>query len=269
MLAMHLYHETKGVFPVGLSATASNGAFGTWMGYILPYLEQENLTSILNLNLKYDTPYFTDSNNATVFRTIISTYLCPSDETGHEGRIAKKFVPNDIGFSRSNIVGCFSPDRGVRENENDSSYKNSLFCFNVARSIAQVIDGTSNTVATSEMICGANPSDVRGMWWYDFGCHYEHKYNPNSRSDTMWSYVSSYKYCLSDTAGGKVYCDYNAPTWGATTFAASSYHPGGVNVGMADGSVRFANDTIKNAVWQALGSIDGGGRDIEETNPNF
>jgi prepilin-type processing-associated H-X9-DG protein len=36
--------------------------------------------------------------------------------------------------------------------------------------------------------------------------------------------------------------------------AASSYHQGGVNVCMADGSVRFVRDDINFAAWQAMGS---------------
>jgi prepilin-type N-terminal cleavage/methylation domain-containing protein/prepilin-type processing-associated H-X9-DG protein len=40
--------------------------------------------------------------------------------------------------------------------------------------------------------------------------------------------------------------------------AASSYHAGGVNVGMADGSVRFAPDNIAFTTWQALGTRAGG-----------
>src|SRR5262249_12396298 len=40
--------------------------------------------------------------------------------------------------------------------------------------------------------------------------------------------------------------------------AASSYHAGGVNVGMADGSVRFVNDGIAFDIWQALGTRSGG-----------
>jgi prepilin-type N-terminal cleavage/methylation domain-containing protein/prepilin-type processing-associated H-X9-DG protein len=39
--------------------------------------------------------------------------------------------------------------------------------------------------------------------------------------------------------------------------AASSYHTGGVNIGMGDGSVRFIRDTIDFATWQALGSRAG------------
>jgi prepilin-type N-terminal cleavage/methylation domain-containing protein/prepilin-type processing-associated H-X9-DG protein len=40
--------------------------------------------------------------------------------------------------------------------------------------------------------------------------------------------------------------------------SASSYHNGGVNVGLADGSVRFIGDDIAFATWQALGSRAGG-----------
>ncbi len=36
-----------------------------------------------------------------------------------------------------------------------------------------------------------------------------------------------------------------------------SYHPGGANVGLADGAVRFVGDTIEPAVFQALGTRNG------------
>jgi prepilin-type processing-associated H-X9-DG protein len=46
------------------------------------------------------------------------------------------------------------------------------------------------------------------------------------------------------------------PVYGAIT--ARSYHPGGVNVLFADGSVRFAKSTIDGATWRALGTVAGG-----------
>ena len=63
--------------------------------------------------------------------------------------------------------------------------------------------------------------------------------------------------------------------WSWGIWPPSSYHPGGVNCGMADGSVRFVSDTIDTGnlgmpeagisgvkaspygVWGALGSING------------
>jgi prepilin-type processing-associated H-X9-DG protein len=38
--------------------------------------------------------------------------------------------------------------------------------------------------------------------------------------------------------------------------AARSRHPGGVNVGLADGSVRFSSNSTSAAVWRALGTMD-------------
>jgi prepilin-type N-terminal cleavage/methylation domain-containing protein/prepilin-type processing-associated H-X9-DG protein len=40
--------------------------------------------------------------------------------------------------------------------------------------------------------------------------------------------------------------------------AASSMHPGGVNVGLMDGSVRFVKSTVSNITWWALGTVAGG-----------
>jgi prepilin-type N-terminal cleavage/methylation domain-containing protein/prepilin-type processing-associated H-X9-DG protein len=45
-------------------------------------------------------------------------------------------------------------------------------------------------------------------------------------------------------------------TWAAIT--ANSNHPGGVNVGMADGSVRFVKDSVDLRTWWALGSRNAG-----------
>jgi prepilin-type processing-associated H-X9-DG protein len=41
------------------------------------------------------------------------------------------------------------------------------------------------------------------------------------------------------------------------TYAARSRHPGGVNVAMADGSVRFVANTIALPTWRALSTIHG------------
>lgn len=46
------------------------------------------------------------------------------------------------------------------------------------------------------------------------------------------------------------------PTCTAAT--ARSFHTGGVNVLLLDGSVRFVSDTITPAVWRGLGTREGG-----------
>jgi prepilin-type processing-associated H-X9-DG protein len=49
-------------------------------------------------------------------------------------------------------------------------------------------------------------------------------------------------------------------SWGGVGAAitATSNHPGGVNVGFADGSVKFIKDSIDVRTWWALGSRNGG-----------
>jgi prepilin-type processing-associated H-X9-DG protein len=49
------------------------------------------------------------------------------------------------------------------------------------------------------------------------------------------------------------------PTAGTfSAITARSYHPGGVNTLMGDGSVRFIKSTINGWTWRALGSVAGG-----------
>jgi prepilin-type processing-associated H-X9-DG protein len=56
--------------------------------------------------------------------------------------------------------------------------------------------------------------------------------------------------CGSSTTGGGAYQD----LWAA----ARSFHTGGVQIGLADGSVRFISNNIDLMIWHALGSRGGG-----------
>ena len=44
----------------------------------------------------------------------------------------------------------------------------------------------------------------------------------------------------------------------AVQLSASSYHPGGVNVAIGDGSVRFVKDGITLNAWRSLSTRNGG-----------
>jgi hypothetical protein len=53
--------------------------------------------------------------------------------------------------------------------------------------------------------------------------------------------------------------NYGGDDWhGATTMAANSEHPGTVNLGLADGSIRGVSETISQDVWWAIGTRNGG-----------
>jgi prepilin-type N-terminal cleavage/methylation domain-containing protein/prepilin-type processing-associated H-X9-DG protein len=269
-LALHLYCEAQGAFPFGSwghpDASREGGwVFGTWMRTILPYLELENATYGLNIATAGDMTL-----DKSLFRTKIATYCCPSDTADREGYWDKTSNPSDaIGFSRSNVVGCYGADTSVLPPDRSINPRRALFGISYfggsVHTMADITDGTSNTAALSEIISGPNGTgDFRGTWWNDPGCHYEHLHNPNSPTDTNPDWFESPYGGCDDT---KVHCDYdatydssisNADSWGWAAYSASSYHSGGVNVGLADGSVRFVNDNINHSIWIALGSINGG-----------
>ncbi len=139
--------------------------------------------------------------------------------------------------------------------------------------IADITDGTSNTVMFSEGLSSSNVSwggvqgvieecDVGGALFSTFD-------TPNSSNPDV------VVQCANDTSGNNIVPDltYTAPcistlqgdspslnnpnAWADYTqwhSAARSKHPGGVNVGMADGSVRFMSNSISLFTWRGLGT---------------
>jgi prepilin-type N-terminal cleavage/methylation domain-containing protein/prepilin-type processing-associated H-X9-DG protein len=118
---------------------------------------------------------------------------------------------------------------------------------------ALLADASSNPTVTQQGInaCTAawkgsgavSFNDQRGAMWAHGGVAqtmFNTVVTPNS-SQAPWSY-----------------CDlYNASAYG--TYAnASSYHPGGANILMTDGSVKFIKDAVNQKTWWALGTRAGG-----------
>jgi prepilin-type processing-associated H-X9-DG protein len=122
-----------------------------------------------------------------------------------------------------------------------------------ATRIADVSDGTSNTMALTETLTGVSQADGRGFFYTNrAGCQFLYvSQTPNSTSpDRMHSFT-----CNST---------FNQPTLGVpctpddgntATASARSRHSGGVNVVLCDGSVRFIPDSVSLGTWQAFGWI--------------
>jgi prepilin-type N-terminal cleavage/methylation domain-containing protein/prepilin-type processing-associated H-X9-DG protein len=83
---------------------------------------------------------------------------------------------------------------------------------------------------------------------------YNHTLPPNWNKLTSDPNAQQYN-CGSYTSPTCFYCVH---------MSAGSYHTGGANVGMADGSVRFVSDNIDFATWQAMGTRAGG--DLQSGN---
>jgi prepilin-type processing-associated H-X9-DG protein len=133
--------------------------------------------------------------------------------------------------------------------------------YPLTTAMEDVIDGTSNTVALSETVQGVPPSgvnDLRGLIWWGAACFF----NTNQAPNTMVADMGSIAY-LSITG----HTQHPLSPMSTSTssgdgrymrFSARSWHSGGVNAGLADGSIRFITNQINLDIWRAAGSTNGG-----------
>ena len=120
--------------------------------------------------------------------------------------------------------------------------------------IAEIRDGTSNTLAVSEVIGYNHRSDGRGAWISSTagGATFMARTAPNSREyDNLGMCYTSIptadiRHCTQNRSDGDIWA------------AARSRHSGGVNAALCDGSARFFSDSIDLLVWRALASRAGG-----------
>lgn len=156
-LAIHNYHSTNNIFPLGgsLGYCGSNGStylsWTSWSGHalILPYLEQNPLYNAINFNLAviYCDPG--TAANSTAYNTRVSAYLCPSD--GNAGQIRTNSYYASLGGANFGD-NSYVPDDNA--GGNTSSNSSGLFDMQIGFSIAQATDGLSNTIAYSEALVG-------------------------------------------------------------------------------------------------------------------
>jgi prepilin-type processing-associated H-X9-DG protein len=132
--------------------------------------------------------------------------------------------------------------------------KEGVFLNNYSRTISAFTDGTSNTALLSE-VRKVQGNDGRGEMYHVAGSLYQHTYPPNDflNNDLMEECVSVPQVPCQFTGGGWPW-----PWSGPFRQTARSQHPGGVNLCLADGSVRFVSQTIQLTTWQGLCSPDGG-----------
>jgi len=271
-LDMHSYHEAHLVFPSAslgynpANRSGVNGAIHNWTMSIWPYVELDTMASAYDWSIGFrggGSHAAYDAVNGDLFRTRIPLYQCPSDDAGVYGN--EPGIPESTGHSRANYVVCCSPDGSLMEknrpenqgfdaacnNANNPATKRALFNWQICRSIARVRDGTSNTVALSEVIAGPSGTpDLRGLWVSDLGIGYSHLRTPNSAIPDQ---LLGGPYCNP----AKAPCLSSSPCWSTVINAARSFHSGGVNAALADGSVRFFTDSIDAQLWIDLASIDG------------
>jgi prepilin-type processing-associated H-X9-DG protein len=305
-LALHNYHDTYGQFPAGMGGTSGPGwgqcerpgPGGNNVGALsafavmMPYIEQGPLYNQFTSRLPAAGGQFWNAWGPFPFQSAyppwtvrISTLLCPSDNGGLQ--------PGGCG--RTN----YACSRGDTINNNVSAREpRGVFGRWSTIRIQDIRDGTSNTVALSEICIYQTRGLLRGgyaivpgstLWQTPVACMAMRGPNNTILGQTHPSHFQLVGFAWPAgypmISGFTTVLPPNAPKcapshgeWNWGIFPPDSYHPGGVNAAMADGSVRFVSETIDTGdlsqtepdrqtppridspygVWGAMGSRNGG-----------
>lgn len=279
-LGLHAYHSSYTMFPPGtINKSLAAGAIaagddpngrngggavgigGPWICFILPYIEQDVLHDYFR-KIENEKPEVVDwfghasyVNTAPIGATQLDAMNCPAhpitDEQLNNGT-------NMEHLARGNYAACYGK-AGYGTTFYRSPTTGGMFGNNSKASTADVLDGTAYTLALSELkyrtysATGPSFEDTRGTWTYGTmgGNIFSAQRGPNSPSpDLVWGCRSMPAEGMPCTQSGSPYVNMSA--------AARSYHSGGVNITMADGSGRFVTNNVSLTVWQAMGTRGGG-----------
>jgi prepilin-type N-terminal cleavage/methylation domain-containing protein/prepilin-type processing-associated H-X9-DG protein len=284
-LAAHNHHDAKGKLPPG---EGIQGSRGTWAVAMLPYLEQQ---AIFSRYVDFGAPFLAGSISSTaapnggplgdtsrgVSNQFIRTMSCPTDPragptntdgsattavTKHNylanfGNTVRRGLNVDISFTQCTTPSatCFEYLGGPFKVTQPGDGAGSTTVPSVLQPVGlqQITDGTSNTLMFAECKVGnpgTNPRDQRGVVWNGPTAAFSTFYQPNTTAKDQLQLNSQFL----NPADPEVPGQYST----LTVMFARSYHQGGVNAAMCDGSVRYYTNSVTLSTWRALGSTLGG-----------
>jgi prepilin-type N-terminal cleavage/methylation domain-containing protein/prepilin-type processing-associated H-X9-DG protein len=270
------YTTKDGTSPQGIDLQTAG-----WLYQILPYIEQgnaANVSDLTNANRKsIKTPFpvevwYADVTDAwpvgPARHSVIKTYYCPSRRAG--GLYYNS--PAHSGFTNLNDYCAAAPGRvPLRNNEipdqtfwgDDGRFNGVIYPIllgnlgdgnakyrNVPCKIADVTDGTSNTMVAAEKFV---PSNEYG------GGHWADDTGPMAGwdPDIGRSTVSNPTFCLNPTRD--IPLPQSDPRWSHCGMVYGGAHPGGINAVFVDGSVHHIKYGIDPNVFNMLGHKSDGG----------
>jgi prepilin-type N-terminal cleavage/methylation domain-containing protein/prepilin-type processing-associated H-X9-DG protein len=277
-LAMHNYQDTMRCFPPSKGSGPWGPNPGTdWESWYflsisyqaLAYYEQGTLFELFEAR-KNLTRAETWDNTGAPAKMRVPVFICPSSRlllNGYPGTNYLWSTGSRIESGGCNIV---------------SNQANGVFVHDAARRMAEITDGTTNVIMAGEylpaidaasgfkavsaisvanrayptqaeldVIAAAPAARVltnNGRWW---AWH--------SHSNALFNTAAPPNWKCQNGAGGAGVGGAGL-SWDSCVgiVPSRSQHPGGVNVCMADGSSRFANNNVTLLTWQILGNISDG-----------
>ena len=249
-LGMHNYLETCKMFPIGWAQPATlpgTNTFYGWQTYLMPHMDMASTYKKLNPQGQV----IPAANALPELQKSYGQFRCPSDS----GPSTNPYYANTGNYSTSNYVfsECLgNGNRGVR--------------------IADIKDGTANTLMISERaLDNTNPATYR-VGSFVFGKHTNTGASTNFRGSLPPNSISSFLALPAPNTVAQVNSP-TGPTGGDVNckrMAVNSNHTGGVHVLMADGSVRFINQSINsNPVALGLCAVFNASFGIATAGPGF
>jgi len=257
-IAMHAHNDGVGTLPIGVRRVWGH----SWTWDVLPYIEQQPLYNVIIQPISDSGAWTgTDARSLALIRTArtpVKTFRCPSDPAPN---VESQDVNGLTGRATNSYLACAGGDAITDNTGIGMEFSNGLFnavaqtgSGATARStrpgfrLTDAKDGTSNTLMVGEAEYLLDTG--RGCNICDRFLYYHMNADSGGGSDFSEALGSTF-FLPNPKARNQM-----NNTEREISFA--SYHTGGLNVGLADGSVRFIRDGIAIATWRALGSKSGG-----------
>ena len=275
-LAMHNYESVNKRFPPGQYVYLNTSKPDNWMRHswypgILCFVEQQSLYDVYQEH--YSKAARTGSYSYTDLpqkEAVVPTFVCPDEEVqktkngsgttnqqGFHGNYMGNGGNTYLDYKDSKLTrntdGTMKWYEGTKDSSTPGANANGVFPVLKGVRMAEIQDGTSNTLLLSE-IClsedgavGSGKEDIRGR--YLNSCHagvlFSTLYAPNPNQPDLHSY------CINTI---KAPCTGPSP---GILVSARSGHTSGVNAAFCDASVTFISNNVSLDVFHAQASRNG------------
>jgi prepilin-type processing-associated H-X9-DG protein len=297
-LAVMNYESANGALPpTGTAASTDSGTYWndhSMKARILFYMEQVAVYNALNQSV-FSVSSTWPLVNTTAVCSTINSFLCPSDGNDPGYLISNTYKTGQCNYA-NNMGLCLTFNglkfdgpayRMVRPGDADEG---------PAVTLASVTDGTSNTAIWSEWIKGKNTRIGKQAVWTGTTAYSNttpwpanqgsmqatlqvvaNSCQPNLNTQATWDQKGAawgpdycgvgggYSHLLAPNKPACFFQNYNTAKYGPfpgnddiTMIGAQSNHPGGVNVGFLDGSVKFLKDSVSLQTWGSIATRAGG-----------
>jgi prepilin-type N-terminal cleavage/methylation domain-containing protein/prepilin-type processing-associated H-X9-DG protein len=283
-LAMHNYHDAHLKLPAGVGPYGC--CWGTWMMYVLPYLEQDAMMRhYRNLNGSDRTDpggnfrYADNPNRSMVTTNRLTILTCPTDEPAvnpGNGITKHNYAVNygNTNFYQTTVSGvafggapfrCYPAgwltDTAMQgtyswaqpDSDKWNMYQHHGKAGQPQQPLEAIADGTAYTLMAAEVVQGQQ-GDLRGFTWWGNASGFTAFNPPNANApDVMTGGACNV------AATWNIPCvTTNSQEFPKMSAARSRHTGGGVNAVRCDGSVSFIRDAIDIQVWRALSTSQGG-----------